>query len=63
MGNVLEHPKSAGDTLLDDLKWLDVKNSSLFNDSYVAEVFDSLPEFSGTELPVRNQHFTIEFKK
>jgi hypothetical protein len=52
MGNVLDHPKSSSDTLTEDLKWLAVQNSSLFNDSYVAEVYDTLPEFAGTELPV-----------
>lgn len=52
MGNVLDHPKATGDTLSDDLKWLSTQNSSLFNDTYVAGVYDTLPPFAGTDIPV-----------
>jgi len=33
----------------DDLKWLSVEYSAIFHDSYVGEVFESLPPFEGTE--------------
>jgi hypothetical protein len=52
MGNVLalESTKSSSD-YQDDLKWLSVQNDAIFNDAYIAEVFENLPEFEGTTLP------------
>jgi len=51
MGNVLDGPKSSGDIHTEDLKWLSVQNDAIFNDAYVAEVFENLPIFEGTQLP------------
>lgn len=52
MGNVLtmDTAKSSSD-YQDDLKWLSVQNDAIFNDSYLAEVFESLPQFEGTIIP------------
>ena len=50
MGNVLDAPKTSNDSYSDDLKWLSVQNDAIFNDSYIAEIYDSLPHFEGTIL-------------
>ena len=42
MGNVLEGMQSSGDIRQEDLKWLATTNDSLFNDGFLAEVFESL---------------------
>jgi hypothetical protein len=53
MGNVLtcDDTTKALNDYQEDLKWLSVQNDAIFNDSYLAEVFDNLPEFEGTKLP------------
>ena len=50
MGNVLDVAKGAGDTYTEDLKWLGIQNSAIFNDAYVSEIYQSLPAFEGTEI-------------
>lgn len=57
MGNVLtcEDTTKALNDYQEDLKWLSVQNDAIFNDSYLAEVFDNLPEFEGTLLPKEDQ--------
>ncbi|CAM9132118.1 unnamed protein product, partial [Ectocarpus sp. 12 AP-2014] len=57
MGNVLEHAGSVAiddaDVVEEDLKWLSVKGSMLFNDDFLEEEYTSLPPYEGTEmLPV-----------
>ena len=52
MGNVLETGGPQSDaTDEEDLVYLCVQNSSIFNDGYLSEVYESLPEFDGTDLP------------
>jgi hypothetical protein len=52
MGNVLtfDTTKTSND-YQDDLKWLSVQNDAIFNDAYIAEIYENLPEFEGTSLP------------
>ena len=49
MGNVLDIPKS-GDNISPDTEWLNLQNSAIFNDAYVAGIYDELPKFEGTEI-------------
>lgn len=42
MGNVLEGVQASGDVRQEDLKWLATTNDCLFNEGFLAEVFDSL---------------------
>jgi hypothetical protein len=46
MGNVLETESND-----EDIKWLNLPNSTVFNDTYVGSVYENLPKFSGTEIP------------
>ena len=52
MGNVLQTVGQRTDLSdEEDLQYLCLQNSSIFNDSYVSEIFENLPEFDGTILP------------
>jgi hypothetical protein len=61
MGNVLDVAKGAGDTYTEDLKWLGIQNSAIFNDAYVSEIYQSLPVFEGTEIVEVNVFHSIRF--
>jgi hypothetical protein len=52
MGNVLtcDDTTKALNDYQEDLKWLSVQNDAIFNDSYLAEVYENLPEFEGTKV-------------
>jgi hypothetical protein len=52
MGNAIsgDGPSSGHVALLDDNACLDIQNSAIFNDAYVAEVFEGLPVYPGTEI-------------
>lgn len=39
------------DSQTSDLRWLGVQNSSLFNSSFLAENYEELPDYDGTEIP------------
>jgi hypothetical protein len=52
MGNAISGDSSSSGhaALLDDNACLDIQNSAIFNDAYVAEVFEGLPVYPGTEI-------------
>ena len=50
MGNSASSKESAKKEGLDDFSCLEIQNSAIFNDTYVAEIFEQLPEYEGTEL-------------
>eukprot|EP00752_Nemacystus_decipiens_P002251 g2132.t2 len=54
MGNVLEHASSVAiedaDVIEEDLKWLGVKGSMMFNDDFLEEEYTNLPHYDGTEM-------------
>jgi hypothetical protein len=50
MGNSASSKESSKKEGLDDFSCLEIQNSAIFNDTYVAEIFEQLPEFEGTEL-------------
>ena len=51
MGNAaIQGEKDADSCLNEDLEWLNIQNSAIFNDSYVASVYEKLPAFEGTAL-------------
>ena len=56
MGNVLETPK-LGDVHHEDSIWLNIHNTAIFNDSFVANVYKNLPKFEGTEIHKVNKLF------
>jgi hypothetical protein len=59
MGNVLDVVKSKSDNSdEEDLEYLCTQNSAIFNDGYLGEIFESLPEFDGTEIPDVRLAFT-----
>ena len=45
MGNVLEIGSND-----EDLKWLNLPNSTVFNDAYITSVYENLPKFNGTDI-------------
>ena len=47
MGNTVSE-EAGGDVEKEDQQWLTVQNAALCNDSFVANVFDSLPKYDGT---------------
>ena len=51
MGNVLDVVKEEGDANEEDIQYLSTQNSAIFNEGYLEEIFDSLPEFEGTLIP------------
>jgi len=62
MGNVLDIPKS-GDNISPDTEWLNLQNSAIFNDAYVAGIYDELPIFEGTEIDkVKMVLFILRFQ-
>ena len=49
MGNVLDVVKSKTDNSdEEDLEYMCTQNSAIFNDGFLGEIFESLPEFEGT---------------
>eukprot|EP01041_Mallomonas_annulata_P001367 gene1367-2639_t len=52
MGNVLDVTVAAGD---EDIKWLNVPNSNIFNDSYINGEYENLPKFDGTDVSINTQ--------
>eukprot|EP01041_Mallomonas_annulata_P000210 gene210-379_t len=57
MGNVLETPKS-GDVHHDDSSWLGTHHSAIFNEAYVASVYEDLPKFEDTEVDKNDTEVT-----
>jgi hypothetical protein len=52
MGNIVGSKENAAKDAagLDDFSCLEIQNSAVFNDAFVAEVYESLPNYEGTEL-------------
>lgn len=51
MGNVLDVVKGRSDNSdEEDLEYLCTQNSAIFNDGYLSEIFERLPEFDGTSM-------------
>jgi hypothetical protein len=48
MGNVLESTAECNSA--EDFEWLNIQNSAIFNESYLSEVYETLPLFEGTDL-------------
>lgn len=65
MGNVLDVVKSTSDKEdEEDLEFLAIQNSAIFNDGYLGEIFESLPEFDGTQIAdVRKSVLHLQCKK
>ena len=59
MGNIvgLKENVAKDATGLDDFACLEIQNSAVFNDAFVAEVYNSLPKYEGTELSEASSHF------
>ena len=52
MGNVLDLESKKDGYYEEDLEFLSVQNSAIFNEGFLGEIYDSLPEFEETSLPL-----------
>ena len=60
MGNaILGEKENADNCQSEDLEWLNIQNSAIFNDAYVSSVYEKLPAFEGTALPNVIEYFDL----
>jgi hypothetical protein len=59
MGNVLDTPCGIEDSSISDSDWLNVQNSTFFNESYLSDMYDQLPLFEGTEIAKKVMNFYL----
>lgn len=57
MGNAISGDSSSSGSVssLDDNACLEIQNSAIFNDAFVAEVFEGLPAYPGTDIKTKKE--------